>query len=104
MRRARPRSASGSRRRPGRRAGADFHISTRSLKRMESFDGRVAIVTGGGSGIGEAIGKALAASGARVVLTDIALEGAERVAGEIGKAGGTASAVQQDVARPEDSE
>src|SRR5690606_6967440 len=48
--------------------------------------------------------KALAASGARVVLTDIALEGAERVAGEIGKAGGTASAVQQDVARPEDSE
>jgi len=71
---------------------------------MSGFEGKVAIVTGGGSGIGEAIGKELAAHGARVVLTDINLEGAERVAGEIGAAGGTATAVQQDTARPEDSE
>jgi NAD(P)-dependent dehydrogenase (short-subunit alcohol dehydrogenase family) len=71
---------------------------------MSAFDGKVAIVTGGGSGIGEAIGKDLAAKGVRVVLTDINLEGAERVAAEITGAGGTASAVQQDTARPEDSE
>jgi NAD(P)-dependent dehydrogenase (short-subunit alcohol dehydrogenase family) len=71
---------------------------------MSTFDGKVAIVTGGGSGIGEAIGKDLAAHGARVVLTDINLEGAERVAAEIAGAGGTASAVQQDTASPEDSE
>jgi NAD(P)-dependent dehydrogenase (short-subunit alcohol dehydrogenase family) len=65
---------------------------------------RVAIVTGGGSGLGEAIGKALAARGVKVVLSDINLKGADRVAGEINAAGGTASAVQQDTARPEDSE
>jgi NAD(P)-dependent dehydrogenase (short-subunit alcohol dehydrogenase family) len=71
---------------------------------MSQFDGKVAIVTGGGSGIGEAIGKDLAARGARVVVGDINLDGAERVASEIGAAGGTASAVRQDTASPEDSE
>jgi NAD(P)-dependent dehydrogenase (short-subunit alcohol dehydrogenase family) len=71
---------------------------------MSGFDGKVAIVTGGGSGIGEAIGKDLAARGVRVVLTDINLDSAERVAGEIAEAGGTADAVRQDTASPEDSE
>lgn len=69
-----------------------------------SFVGRVAIVTGGGSGLGEAIGKALAAKGAKVVLSDIRLEAAERVAREIADAGGVATAAQQDTARPQDSE
>jgi NAD(P)-dependent dehydrogenase (short-subunit alcohol dehydrogenase family) len=71
---------------------------------MSQFDGKVAIVTGAGSGIGEAIGKDLAARGARVVVSDINLEGAERVAAEIADGGGTATAVRQDTARPEDSE
>jgi NAD(P)-dependent dehydrogenase (short-subunit alcohol dehydrogenase family) len=71
---------------------------------MSSFEGKVAIVTGGGSGLGEAIGKELAAKGAKVVLSDINLAGAERVAGEIAAAGGTASAIQQDTAAKEDSE
>ncbi len=71
---------------------------------MGRFDGKVGIVTGGGSGLGEAIGKAMAARGASVVLTDINLEGAERVAAEIVEAGGTAKAIEQDTARPEDSE
>lgn len=70
---------------------------------MTGLNGKVALVTGGGSGLGEAIGKALARHGAKVVLTDINLNGAERVAAEITNAGGTASAIQQDTARPEDS-
>src|SRR5690606_30704946 len=69
-----------------------------------SFVGRVTLVTGGGSGLGEAIGKAMAAKGSNVVLTDIDLAAAQRVAGEIVDAGGVASAMLQDTARPEDSE
>lgn len=71
---------------------------------LQPFDGRVALVTGGGSGLGEAIGKALASKGAKVVLSDINLEAAQRVAGEIVDAGGVASATRQDVSKPEDSE
>ncbi|MCK6209585.1 glucose 1-dehydrogenase [Georgenia sp. EYE_87] len=69
-----------------------------------SFEGKVAIVTGGGSGLGEAIGKELAAKGVKVVLSDINAEAAERVASEISGAGGTASAIEQDTALKEDSE
>src|SRR5262245_26135962 len=46
--------------------------------------GQVARVTGGGSGIGEAVARRLAAEGCRVVVADIAGDAAERVAGEIG--------------------
>jgi NAD(P)-dependent dehydrogenase (short-subunit alcohol dehydrogenase family) len=50
---------------------------------MSGFEHRVTLITGGGSGIGEAIGKLLAARGATVLLTDIQREAAERVAHEI---------------------
>ncbi len=69
-----------------------------------AFGGKVGIVTGGGSGLGEAIGKAMAAKGSKVVLTDINLAAAQRVAGEIVHAGGVATAFEQDTAKPEDSE
>jgi NAD(P)-dependent dehydrogenase (short-subunit alcohol dehydrogenase family) len=71
---------------------------------MKGLNGKVAIVTGGGSGLGEAIGKALAREGVRVVLADINLEGAERVAREIVSTGGEATAVKEDTAKPSDSE
>ncbi len=70
---------------------------------MSAFANRVAIVTGGGSGLGEAIGKDLASRGAQVVLSDINLESAERVAREIAGTGGIASAIRQDTAKPEES-
>jgi NAD(P)-dependent dehydrogenase (short-subunit alcohol dehydrogenase family) len=54
--------------------------------------GRVAIVTGSGANIGEACARALAAAGASVVLADINLAGAERVAADIVAGGGVAMA------------
>lgn len=70
---------------------------------MSGFNGKTAIVTGGGSGLGEAIAKDLAERGANVVLSDINLEAADRVAGEIRDAGGEAAAIEQDTAKPADS-
>jgi len=59
-----------------------------------AMNGKVALVTGGGSGLGEACVHALAARGATVAVADISKEAAERVAGEVGNG---ASAVTADV-------
>ena len=58
---------------------------------------RVAIVTGGGSGIGEAIAKRLAAEGARVCVVDVDATGGRRVVEEIEAAAGTATFVEADI-------
>lgn len=71
---------------------------------MQPFADRVALVTGGGSGIGEAIAKELADGGARVVVADIKQESADRVVGEIEAAGGTAVAVAGDTSVKADCE
>jgi NAD(P)-dependent dehydrogenase (short-subunit alcohol dehydrogenase family) len=59
-----------------------------------AMNGKVALVTGGGSGLGEACVHALAARGATVVVTDISKDAAERVAGDVGNG---AAAVTADV-------
>ncbi|QDO98531.1 glucose 1-dehydrogenase [Ferrovibrio terrae] len=61
--------------------------------------GKVAIVTGGGSGFGEGIAKRFAAEGASVVIGDLNLAAAEKVAGEINKAGQKALPVAADVSQ-----
>lgn len=71
---------------------------------MPAFRDKVALVTGGGSGLGEAISKSLAAKKSKVVITDIDLASAERVAQEITAAGGAAVAFHQDTSRSEDNE
>lgn len=61
------------------------------------FEGKVAIVTGGASGIGAATARLLADRGAALVVADINGEGAESVAAGIRSSGGRALAVTADV-------
>jgi NAD(P)-dependent dehydrogenase (short-subunit alcohol dehydrogenase family) len=64
---------------------------------LRIFDGAVAIITGGASGIGRALAEELAKRGAEVVLADLQIELAEKVASGIQTAGGKATAVEVDV-------
>ena len=64
---------------------------------MRELDGRVALVTGGGSGIGRGIALTLAGEGMRLVIADIQPHAAEAVAAEIAASGGVASAEALDV-------
>ncbi|MGO3136670.1 MAG: SDR family NAD(P)-dependent oxidoreductase [Agrococcus casei] len=68
------------------------------------FSNKVALVTGGGSGIGEQVSKDLAAGGAKVLVTDIDLSAAERVTEEIKSAGGSAVAFKYDTTSPDEAQ
>ena len=65
---------------------------------------RVIIVTGAGQGIGVAYAHRLSAEGAKVVVADINLNGVEKVAAEIGAAGGQALALKVDVTSPQETD
>jgi len=64
---------------------------------LRIFNGAVAIITGGASGIGRAFGEALAAKGCEVVLADLQIDQAEEVAAGIRASGGKATAVELNV-------
>ncbi|MDQ4490802.1 glucose 1-dehydrogenase [Sinomonas sp. ASV486] len=68
----------------------------------ERISGRVAVVTGGASGIGLGIAQVLAAEGGRVVIADLNLEAAREAADKISAGGGTAIAVRADVVQRSD--
>ena len=66
------------------------------------LQGKVALVTGGASGIGRAIVLALAREGAKVVVSDVDVEGGQQTARQVGERGGDASFCMADVSRSED--
>jgi NAD(P)-dependent dehydrogenase (short-subunit alcohol dehydrogenase family) len=77
---------------------------TTTQQGFASLSGKVAIVTGAGSGIGAASAATMAAQGARVCCADINAETAGRTAEDIVAAGGEAFALRVDVAAPEDND
>jgi 3-oxoacyl-[acyl-carrier protein] reductase len=85
---------------PGRRIGG-CRLGGASLKEREEgsmrLQGKVAVVTGAGSGFGAGIARFFAAEGGRVVLADIDGAAAETVAEEIDRAGGAAIGLKADV-------
>lgn len=88
------RCESGLPERPGR-------FTSRIDSMEDQFKDKVAIVTGGASGIGRALCEALSRRGACVIVADINTEGAQRVASAITTAGGRARAAHLDVVKDE---
>jgi 3-oxoacyl-[acyl-carrier protein] reductase len=74
--------------------------TTKSVRTAFDLTGRVALVTGAGSGIGRTTAEVLAAAGALVVCADINRGGADETARAIGGNGGRAESAELDVAQP----
>lgn len=70
----------------------------------KDFDGKVVLVTGGGTGIGRAAVLQFAAAGAAVAVADIDADAASATAGAVTEAGGRAVPITADVTSPDDSQ
>jgi NAD(P)-dependent dehydrogenase (short-subunit alcohol dehydrogenase family) len=66
------------------------------------LEGKVALVTGAGSGIGRATAVAFAAAGAKVVVSDVAVDGGHETVARINGTGGEATFVRADVSVAQD--
>jgi NAD(P)-dependent dehydrogenase (short-subunit alcohol dehydrogenase family) len=75
----------------------DDHLQGETGQKLRIYQDAVAIITGGASGIGRALGEALSRRGAHVVLADRQIALAEKVAAEIRESGTLASAAEVDV-------
>src|SRR5690606_29298607 len=76
----------------------------RKERLMGQLEGKVAIVTGGGSGIGRALAEAYAREGAKVVVADLSEENGKETVEALEQAGAEALFVKTDVSRPEANE
>src|SRR5689334_11601885 len=70
---------------------------------MKILENKVAVVTGGGSGIGKAISVLYAKEGAKIVVTDVNEQGGNETISEIKSKGGDAIFVKADTSKPDDS-
>ena len=66
------------------------------------LEGKVALITGGGRGIGRQTALLFAREGASVVVADLSADGAKETVGLIERAGGQATSLIADVAKPDD--
>src|SRR5215211_723919 len=75
----------------------EYDETSPNLTQLFDLTGRLALITGGGSGLGRAIGLGFARYGAEIVLVDLSGARAEAVAAEIRASGSQASAFEADV-------
>ena len=68
---------------------------------MKQFKDKVAVVTGGASGIGKAIVRALLAEGAKVVVADVEQSAIDSAIAELGTGDASLSGIQTDVSSPD---
>lgn len=80
----------------------DLYKTTLNDRNMRKLENKVAIITGGASGIGADTAKLFAAEGSSVVITDINGQKLEQTAGIIANAGGTVLPIVQDVTSEDD--
>lgn len=83
-------------------AAAEADQRPRDWMKRSQIEGLAALIVGGGSGMGAACARTFAANDGLVIVADLNLKNAERIASEIHKSGGKAVAVGLDVSKPAD--